>query len=49
MYDPNDDGHMDAWHMGWGWSPIWWLLGVALIAALAWALLRSRRGRAPRN
>ena len=41
----NGDGHMDGGHMGWGWMPVWWVLGAALIAALAWALLRARRGR----
>jgi putative membrane protein len=27
-----------------GWMVIWWFLGAALIAVIAWAVLRSARG-----
>lgn len=42
------NGHMDGSNMGTGsgWMPIWWVLGTVLVVALAWFLLRSRRGRA---
>ncbi len=33
----NGGGHM-------GWMAIWWILGAALIAAIAWALARSALG-----
>jgi len=28
-----------------GWMGIWWFVGAALIAAVAWALLRTARRR----
>lgn len=38
-------GHMERWDMGWGWMPISVVVVVALIAVVAWALLRARRRR----
>ncbi len=38
---------MHWWHGDWhmGWMAIWWILGLALVAIVAWALLSSARSR----
>ncbi|MBK7586137.1 MAG: SHOCT domain-containing protein [Myxococcales bacterium] len=33
----NGNGHM-------GWMPFGWMLGVVLVVAIVWVLLRSKRG-----
>lgn len=38
---------MHGWYGGWhmGWMPLWWLFGIAFLAALVWLVTAtSRRG-----
>ena len=37
------DGY--GWHAGWMW--VWWVLGIVVVAALVWGMVRAgrRRGR----
>jgi putative membrane protein len=42
MHYWNGGGHM-GWGLGGTWMPIWWIVGAVLIAAVVWALVKSKR------